>query len=222
MMKRFFTKEWLSLFFLIIPFVFIGVNWSYFPSYLPMHWSSMPLPDIHAPKEISLLFFPIFNIILFIFFLALPRLDGKRDDSRLFGKSYRILRVSVTAIIFILFIFEAYGGLGISIGFYNVFLYSVLIVATIIGNSIYTAQFVNKTGFRTPWSIKYENNWISTNRFAGILWVSLSLIILVIAIFTKSDLCNVYYFLYLICIFSAPFIYSFIQFKKEQTDSAAD
>lgn len=57
--------------------------------------------------------------------------------------------------------------------------YDISIIVGLIGLCFFTLKKPGILGARTPWNLTNVDNWVATNRFAGKLWVLISVIGLV-------------------------------------------
>jgi uncharacterized membrane protein len=85
------------------------------------------------------------------------------------------------------------------------------IVIVISGNYLPKCRQNYTVGIKLPWTLHSETVWNKTHRFAGFLWVAGGLIILVAAFlsFWQAQLVVIG------LIVVAPFLYSYIEFRKE-------
>lgn len=71
-------------------------------------------------------------------------------------------------------------------------------------------------GIRTPWTLKDEENWHSTHRIAGKMWVMGGIIILIAALALPSDLWALLLDMAILFVFPVIYSFSFHLKKKYQ------
>ncbi|MFC2130866.1 SdpI family protein [Bacteroidota bacterium] len=213
--KDFVKKEWVLLVLMIIPFIMIALFWDDFPAKIPTHWNFSGEIDQYTSKEIGLFLVPGLNIIFYIMFYLLPRIDPRKGNYKLFRTSYNILRHSIIGFLFLMFILLFFSGLGheLNIGFIVINL--TLILFLIIGNFMGKIKSNYFLGIRTPWTLENPDNWNKTHRLAGKIWVWLSLIMIILSFLIPMNILTIVYFIYIAIIVLVPFVYSYILHVKK-------
>ena len=71
-------------------------------------------------------------------------------------------------------------------------------------------------GFKLPWTLASEANWISTHQLAGKLWFAGGLLLLPASLFLEGAPLSIVFFLIMIVVVIWPCIHSYLFFRKEQ------
>ncbi|MGA2298491.1 MAG: SdpI family protein [FCB group bacterium] len=212
--NNFFKREWLSLLILIIPFIIIAIYWNNFPARVPTHWNISNQIDSYSPKEIGLFLIPGMNVLMYILFLAIPRLDPRRENFKLFGTTYKILRISISALMLLLFVVIVLISLGMKLNVGQIVIYGTILLFLIIGNFMGNIRRNYFAGVRTPWTLHSEEVWRLTHRISGKVWVATSVLMLIISLIIDFKILAYVYFVYIAVIMLVPILYSYFIFKK--------
>ena len=206
--NNFFKREWLSLLILIIPFIIIAIYWNNFPAKVPTHWNISNQVDSYSPKEVGLFLIPGMNVLLYFLFLAIPKLDPRRENFKLFGTTFKILRISISALMLLLFIVIVLISLGMKLNVGQIVIYGTILLFLIIGNFMGNIRRNYFAGIRTPWTLHSDEVWRLTHRISGKLWVASSILMLLLGLFIKLPVLG---YIYFVCI--VPILYSYFIFK---------
>jgi uncharacterized membrane protein len=112
-MKTLNKKEITAIIMLIIPFILILIFWNKFPEKLPVNLNLSSENEFLVGRTIGLFLVPVMNIIFYLLFLLLPRIDIREDLKQVFSNSYHILRLSVTGFLLIVFLYIFLAGLSV-------------------------------------------------------------------------------------------------------------
>ncbi len=213
--NNFFKKEFPALLLLLIPFVMIGIYWNDFPPQIPTHWNFSNEVDQYTRKEIGLFLVPGLNIILYFMFFLLPRIDPKRENYKVFGTSYNVLRLSIIGMLFFLFVILFLAGLGNDLNIGVIVINLTLVLFMVLGN--YMGKFKSNyfVGIKTPWTLANEDNWNRTHRMAGKLWVFASIAMMIVGMLLPLGILAIVYFIYIGLIVLIPVVYSYVIHIKE-------
>ena len=69
-------------------------------------------------------------------------------------------------------------------------------------------------GVRTPWTLSNETVWTNTHRFTAKLWVSGSLVIMIVLPFLPKEICGTVFVIFVSTIALVPIVYSYLEHKK--------
>lgn len=210
----FIKKELFNLLILIIPFVLIAIFWNQLPEKIPMHWDFSGNVDSYYNKELGIFIIPLFNILLYVLFLILPRIDPRGENYKFFGKTYKILRYSINGFMLLTFMLIFLFSLGYDLNIGNIVIYSTIILFMVFGNFLGKIKSNYFVGIRTPWTLENPEVWAQTHRFAGKIWVFFSFIMLIIALFLKMNVLQIVYFVYIAVITIIPVVYSYVLHRK--------
>lgn len=206
-------NDWLMWLIILSPFVLIGLKWNSFPEQVPTHWNLKGEVDDYSSKITGLVLMPGINILLYFVFLALPFIDPQRKNYALFSDKFKILRILIhTFLSFITFVVCAVS-LGYDVNVSVLIQTSVLVLMMVFGNFMGNIRPNYFVGIRTPWTLANQQVWTMTHRFAGVLWVAASALMLVLSFVIRTHF-EVFFIAYLAVICALPILYSFIKFRQ--------
>jgi uncharacterized membrane protein len=208
-------KEGIPLLIILIPFVFIALNYAAFPEQVPIHFGLDGEPNDYAPKSYGVFLLPGINLFVYLFFKLMPVIDPRKKSYEQFSDKFDIIRTLIHLLLSVLTILIGLYSLGEKINISSVMNYVLIIFFLVLGNYIGNVRTNYFIGIRVPWTLENEKVWTLTHRFAGKVWVITSLIMLGIFYFTSNNIIFPYY---IGVIALAPIIYSYIkynQLKKE-------
>jgi uncharacterized membrane protein len=212
--KDYFKKEWIQLIVLIIPFIIIGILWDKFPAKIPVHWNFKGEIDRYDEKATGLFFIPVLNILIYVLFWVLPKIDPRKANYKFFQGAYNVLRFSITLFLLLLFLITVAMSLGYGLDVGRIVIYLCLLLFLLIGNFMGSFRSNYFVGIRTPWTLQNEEVWQKTHRLGGRLWAWSSLAMIILGFFLSFDvfviLCIIYFFVIAII----PILYSYIIYRK--------
>jgi uncharacterized membrane protein len=209
---KFFKNEALILSILISPLLFLMINWGDFPDSIPIHFNIKGVPDRYGSKAFGLLLIPGLNIGLYFLFLIIPKIDPSRKNYEKFIGVFRVIRTAIH--IFLTFVFGiiAAFSLGYHFNISLLIFYGVLLLFLVMGNYLGSVQHNYFIGVRTPWTLANDQVWRKTHRLTAKLWVSSSILVMIILPFISRLELLVPVFIAIIA--GVPVIYSYIIFRK--------
>ena len=101
-------------------------------------------------------------------------------------------------------------GKEIKVGFIVILFMGLLFI--IIGNYLPKCKQSYTMGIKLPWTLKDEENWNKTHRFAGPLWVIGGVVIMATAIFESPIVFGVIVGVMVI----TPVVYSYLHYKNNR------
>lgn len=145
------------------------------PAVIPRHWNIYGQADGFSPKEtvyfLSLL--PLLLVALVINLLPRLPVSAGMNPSVAIGNY-----ISVGTAILLCYV----DGLGLQAALHpglsmtKPIMTGMLLLFILLGNVLGKTRRNPWSGIRTPWTLASGTNWIATHRFAGRLWVGVSLI----------------------------------------------
>jgi uncharacterized membrane protein len=207
--KSFFSQNIVGMILLVIPFILIVVFWNDLPEKIPMHWNVEGEVDRYGSKAFGILALPVFNVILFLLFVILPKIDPRQKNYRFFGTSYNIIRIGLNSFMLVLFIIILAASLGYELNIGLIVIYLTLTLFLVIGNLFGKIRPNYFLGLRTPWTLDNEEVWRKTHRLAGAIWVWSTVVMFIIAAVIPITIFVYVYFCYVGLIVLVPLIYSY-------------
>lgn len=206
---------------LLLILLTFGIGLYYYPQLpeqMPIHWNINGEVDNYGDKLFATFLFPAINLLMFVFFLVLPKIDPRKENYQKFKGAYTVFRNSMHIFLAILYLLTIQHSLNKDVpDFLNIDFVvplGVSILFIIIGNYLGKIQDNYFIGIRTPWTLSSEKVWYKTHRLAGKLYVvsgifgvigsffggMIAFILLIVPISLSS--------LYII-------LYSYLEYKKE-------
>ncbi len=145
------------------------------PAVIPSHWNIYGQADGFSPKGtvyfLSLL--PLLIIALLITLLPRLRVPTGMNPSTAIGNYISVVTAILMAYVNVVTLqIVLHPGLPIS----KLILTGMLLLFVLLGNVLGKTRRNPWTGIRLPWTLASDANWIATHRFAGRLWVGVSLL----------------------------------------------
>lgn len=207
-------KEIINILIIILPFIFIAVKWNDFPDRIPMHWNIKGEIDNYGSKAFGLLALPCMNILMFLLFIFLPKIDPKKNNYLLFEDKWKVIRTVIHLFILVMFFVISFVSLGYKLPVDKIVMISVILLMLLFGNYMGNIRPNYFIGIKTPWTLANENVWRLTHRLAGKIWVIASIIMIAIVLFLPLE-SPWLFFVYIAIISLVPIVYSYIKFKEQ-------
>ena len=197
---------------ILLPIIFGVVSWNKLPAQMATHWGVGGETDGWTPRALAVFLLPCLLLAVHWICVLISVLD--KGSAKQTDKAFKIvlwiipvLSVYVNAIMYA----TAFGmKLNMNI------LITVLLGAglSIIGN--YLPKFSrNRTmGIKIYWTLRNDENWNATHRFAGKLWVAGG-IVLLLAAFVPSVAIPYIAIAVMLCMVIIPIIYSYAFYRKQ-------
>jgi immunity protein, SdpI family len=216
--KSLYQLNLISVIILLIPFILIFLFWNDLPDQIPMHWNIQGEVDSYGSKLFGIMALPIFNIILFIGLLFVPKIDPRKENFEFFTSTFRIIVLGVNVLMLILFLLILATSLGYELNIGMIVIYITLLLFLILGNLMSKLRSNYFLGIRTPWTLDNEEVWRRTHRLAGHIWVWATIPMFLIAAVTPLNILVFIYGAYIALIALVPIIYSFIIHKQMKNE----
>lgn len=149
---------------------------------LPVHWSADGEIDNFAPAAHALLIAPVMTLLTAALLMVLPSLPFTGAGlARSPG-----LRETVWATLLVLFGSIQVSLVGIAMGWAThgalPIDLAVAFLFIVLGNILPKSRPMHFIGFRTPWALADEDNWIATHRLAGRIMMIEGLVMIPLAV----------------------------------------
>ena len=207
-------NDWLIWIIILTPYLFVAYFWNKFPDQIATHFDMDGKPNDYSSKVAGLLLFPGINILMYFLFIILPKIDPSRKNYGLFQDKFKIIRMLLHALLSFITMVTVFYSLGYQFNLSYVLYYGLLAFFLVMGNYIGNVRHNYFIGVRTPWTLANESVWTSTHRFTAKVWVSGSLITMVVLPFLPSGKSGVVFMVFVALISVAPIVYSYLEFKK--------
>jgi len=203
-----------SFLIVIIAFILAGVLYSRMPDRMASHWGLSGEVNGYMSKSWGLFMPPAIILILFLFFLILPRLDPLKKNIKEFENYYYGFITIIILFLFYIYLLTIFWNQGCKIDIIRFLIPGFAILMYAAGVVMAKSKQNWFLGIRTPWTLSSEIVWNKTHQLGAKLFET-SAIISLIGFFVKQ------YAIWLIIIpviLSAitAFIYSYLIYKKEK------
>jgi uncharacterized membrane protein len=180
-------REWPLLVILAIPLIAAILVYPHMPDQVPIHWNAQGEVNNYGSRAFGTFFMPLLNVVMYVLFIVLPKIDPKRANYSKFDSSYLTIRYSLHLFFMLMFGVTVAASLGypINIGKWVPIGVSVLII--VMGNIMGRVKHNYFVGFRFPWTLANEEVWRRTHQFGAKLMVLGGFVALFGVIFTQGS-----------------------------------
>ncbi|RNC84619.1 MAG: DUF1648 domain-containing protein [Balneola sp.] len=211
-------KEWFVWLILLAPFVTSIYLWDQLPDEVPTHFNARGEADDWGPKWMNAFMLPGISVAVYILLLVLPLIDPKKKISNT-QKPIAAIRI-FTAIFFVgIYAFVMAASLGNETNFTPYIYLAVGALFLILGNYMNSIKPNYFIGIRTPWTLESPEVWKKTHRLASKIWIVGGLVMMAIPFITPLSWMAVSTTIMVSILAGIPLFYSFIIFKKLESDS---
>jgi uncharacterized membrane protein len=214
-MKKYLLEIFLMIF-IIIPFIYLGINYDTLPERVPTHFGLDGTANGWSDKSTLWVMPAGLCAFLYVLMFLIPVLDPKKRIA-LMGKKYNQLRAIFAIFFSLLSIYLIYISKEGSLENPNVFFAILGLLFLMFGNYLQALRENYFFGIRTPWTLESEVVWRKTHRLGARLWVSGGLLTIILSAVIRNSLILGISFLVIVGIMSIiPIVYSYIEYRKEQ------
>ncbi len=200
-------REWLLWLVILSPLVLVLAKWSEFPARIPMHWNVEGEVDQYGGKA-ALFMGPGINLAIYLLLIFLPGIDPRKKNYDLFSGAYFMIRAGIAVFLSLLGVVTALVSLGTELNVGLIVMLGVLGLFLIIGNQFSRIRPNYFVGLRTPWTLNNAEVWTKTHRLAGRVWVSATLLMMVLVWFFPLKIFAFFFIAYIVVIVIIPAVYS--------------
>jgi uncharacterized membrane protein len=164
------TAEALVLAIVILSFV-LGVSFSgTMPERMASHWSMGNEVDGYVAKSWGVFLVPLIMFVLFLLFLAIPRIDPLRRNIEHFRKYFEGFIVSFFLFMLYLHLLMLLWNAGHRFVMIRLLAPGFAVLFFLIGVMLDHAKQNRFVGIRTPWTLRNERVWDKTHSVGGRLF----------------------------------------------------
>ncbi|MEM5834732.1 MAG: SdpI family protein [Candidatus Aenigmatarchaeota archaeon] len=179
---------------------------------MAFHWNIEGKVDSYASKSLALFLMPAIGFLLFLLFLAIPRIDPLKKNIEKFRNYFDSFFILILLFLLYLYSLTIIWNLGFNFNMVKnlVPAFSVLFFYT--GVLVENAKRNWFVGIRTPWTLSSEKVWNKTHKLGGKL-IKIAAFISLLGFFFEN---LAFYFLILPILFACFYsvVYSYFEFKK--------
>ena len=202
----------------IIPIVYLAVIYPTLPKIVPTHFDMDGRPNDYSDKS-TLIFltvlFTVLSIGTYLLITNLPKIDPKKtagQSPELFQKLGLTLALLMSFINLVI----TYSATNKSDNITKVIFPALGVFFAFMGKYMQDIKPNYFAGFRTPWALEDDNNWMKTHKLAGNMWMAGGSIITIVTVFLPTEFAFIAFMSFMAIICIVPFAYSYLYFKKQQ------
>lgn len=154
-----------------------GYFYANFPERVPSHWNFAGEVDGWSSAALGAFMLPAVITAMYLFFLASPLLDPKRERYAEFAKPFHVFKASIVAILGAVYASAGFAGLGYDVPVGIVVPIGVGLLFIVLGNYFGKVKTNWLMGIRTPWTLSSEEVWNKTHRLGGKMFILSGLLI---------------------------------------------
>jgi len=213
-MKRIHKKLFLITSLVVLLPLFLGlILWNRLPDVMTTHWNAAGEADGYVGKAVAVFFAPLFLLFMHAVCVGATMLEignEKQSHKALYIAYWAMPLTSLYAGYMI------YGAaFGVKLSLYRALMLLLGIIVTVAGNYLPKCTPNRTVGIRISWTLKDADNWRQTHRFAGKVWLTAGLILLLCVFLPEKFLILI--FVGIMAVITAlPLIYSYYLHKKKQ------
>ena len=185
----------------------------YLPEMVASHWNAKGEVDGYLPKFWGAFLLPLLMVVLYLLFLAIPRIDPLKENIMQFVKYYYGFIVVMMLFMLIVHAQVILWSLGSAISPNTILPLSIGVLFIYIGVLLGKAKRNWFIGIRTPWTLSSDAVWDKTHKIGGRLFILAGVISIV------GTLLPEYAFLFILLpILTVAFytiVYSYLAYQNE-------
>lgn len=196
---------------LLLPVLAGVILWKRLPDEIAVHFNSHGQADNWCSKPTAVFLLPLALAVMHFFFILMTALDPKNKNIE--GKPFGIV-LWICPLISVLTsgVMYAYSlDIRFKIGTVFMLFFGLMFIA--IGNYLPKCRQNYTLGIRLPWTLSDEDNWNSTHRLAGKIWVAGGAAIILLS-FTGTFRLFAAVLAVMVII---PAVYSYTYYQKHKT-----
>ncbi len=197
---------------IILPMLAGCFMWNKLPEELPTHWNFAGEIDGYSSKAFAVFGFPLIMLGFHLICVFATSLDPKTKNFNTKMLGIVFLICPILSILCMTATYVAAFGKDINVAFIIPLFMGVLLL--IIGNYLPKCKQNYTIGIKIPWTLNSEENWNKTHRFAGVVWIVGSLVIIVGAFFKEAVVYTT--FIPIAVMVFVPIVYSYIYYRKHR------
>jgi uncharacterized membrane protein len=192
-------SEWLLVAVGILAFATGAFMEPHLPAMVASHWDAAGQVNGYLSRAWGAFTFPAIIVFVIALFLAVPRMDPKRNNIAKFRDYFDCLTITLAVVLYYFYALTLLWNLGYPIDMMRWFIPAFALLFYVIGIVLPHTTLNFTIGIRTPWTILSETVWRKTHAaggiafkisavitLAGVLWPSLALWFLLVPIIASA------------------------------------
>lgn len=150
--------------------------YSRLPDPMPCHWNGRGEVDGYCSKPVGALLTPGIMTLMMGFLIGLPLLTLRNMSVRSFLPTFNYLMVVVQAMLGYIHVVVLQEALHAGLNLSRALMGGLFFFFALMGNVMGKLRRNPWAGVRTPWTLRSDEVWIATHRFAARLWTWVGLL----------------------------------------------
>jgi len=172
------TSKLIIITFILLSFILAVYLYPQMPEKMAAHWNIRGEVDGYFSKFWGLFLMPLVSLLIFLFFLLIPKIDPLRDNIEKFRKYFDAFIVLVVVFLFYLYLLTIFWNLGWRFNLGRWMMPALGILFYCVGVLVEHAERNWFIGLRTPWTLSSEKVWKKTHQIGGKLFKVAAVVIL--------------------------------------------
>ena len=212
MIKRYKWQLIVSSIIILLPILAGLLIWNFLPDQIVTHWNFSGEPDGLSGKGFTVFVLPMILFVAHWICVIGTSLDPKNKEQNKKISSMMFWIIPIISLLMCGLTYTIALGYEVNIGVMVRILLGLMFL--IIGNYMPKCKQNHTIGIKVKWSLRNEENWNKTHRFAGRLWVVGGLFLLATLFIPLESFAYIFFPLIFVMAF-LPMIYSYNYFKKQ-------
>lgn len=215
-------REWILWIIILLPVILYLFLLHQLPALIPVHYNAAGKPDTYASPVKFLTNLVPENMVLYLVFLILPRIDPKKKNYFFFTRAYFFIRFAVHFFLSALACISLLSATGWKLNVPRLVTLGVMILFSILGNYMISIKPNWFVGIRTPWTLSNPEVWRKTHIWGGRLMFVTGIIGFVLILILPPSASSVVVFVAVGLLVCFAFLYSYILFKRMSEENTGE
>lgn len=204
---------------LVLAFMYLVSLWAWVQipagTQVPIHWNVQGEVDGYGSKFWGLLLLPLVNTGIVLLFIAIPRLEPRRQNLLRSMKAYTRFWAAFLVFMLVLHLALVAATLGYGARIELIVPIMVGVLFIIIGNYMGKIRSNFLMGIRTPWTLSSELAWNKTHRLGGKMFMLTGALTILAALFGSPEVTFIIMMAGTFGIVMVAFPYSYLVWKND-------
>jgi len=206
-------SEIIALGVILLSFIIGFYFYPQMPEKIASHWDAQGQVDGYISKFWGLFLMPLLSMILFLLFIAIPKIDPLKHNIEKFRKYYDGFVVLIIVYLFYVYLLTIFWNIGIRFSMVQPLAPAMGILFYYIGILTENAKRNWFIGIRTPWTLSSEKVWEKTHKIGGKLFKTAGAFAFIGVFFESYAL--FFILVPIILVAAYTIIYSYFEYQKE-------
>ena len=200
---------------ILLPILIGLFIWNFLPDRIVTHWNFNGEADGWSGKGFTVFGLPMILFVAHWICVIFTSFDSKNKEQNRKVSSMVLWIMPVISLLMCSLTYAIALGYEINIGIGVRILFGLMFL--VFGNYMPKCKQNHTIGIKVKWTLRNEENWNKTHRFAGRLWVVGGVFILATLFIPLDSFVYIFFPLVLVMAFG-PMIYSYIYYKKQEKE----